>query len=202
MKPLKQLLVPSLSELIIYSVISIVILAFYNLKPLLYTPLLAGSSSSSISSIFHQYADSTFVRIDQVGAIGRLTNVLIWASIGAITYMLVWAIFSVYVGVHNEVIMGTDYVEIGRNHRKSFWSSEISRGLFRGSVLLLILLLTSFSIQVLLPASAQMVSIWVKQLVSLKYCIYAIFGFVDLVILMHLYVVLLRLMFMRTRVFS
>jgi hypothetical protein len=202
MKPLKQLLIPTLSEVIIYSLLSVGILALTNVKSILDIPLLPQSASSSVGNIFHQYADSTFLRIDQVQAIGRLTNVLIWASVGAVTYIILWGISSLFVGVHNEMVVSMSYAEIGRNHKKSFWTSELSRGIFRACSLLLILLLTSFAVQVLVPASTQMVKIWINQPANVKNCLYAVIGFLDVAILMYLYAVLLRLFFMRSRVFS
>lgn len=202
MKPLKQLLIPTLSQLIIYSLLGAGILVLANLKLILGIPLLPESASSSVGNIFHQYADSTFLQIDQFQAIGRLTNVLIWASVGAITYIILWGISSFFVAAHNEVIMGMSYAEIGRNHKKSFWSSEVAKGIFRGCVLLLILLLTSFAIQVLVPASVQLVKIWINQPTLPKNILYAVIGFLDMVVLMYLYTVLLRLFFMRARVFS
>lgn len=202
MKPLKQLLQPTLSELVIYGALAAGILVLANLKLLLDLPLLPQGSSSSIGTIFSQYSDSTFRRIDQVDAIGRLTNVLIWAGVGALTYILLWGVLGILSGVHNEVVVGTSYTEIGRDHKKNFWTSEVSRGIFRACALLLILLFTSFTIQVLIPASTQMVKIWINQPTQLRHCLYALVGFLDLMLAMYIYAVLLRLFFMRTRVFA
>lgn len=201
MKALKRLLIPTLNELIIYSILGVVILVVANLRVLLNLQLSTGTSDS-IGSIFHFYSTNIFVHIDQVEAIGRLTNVLIWAGVGALAYMIVWGLLGAFTGVENEFIEETSYTEIDGKHQQRFWQSFVSRGLFRAAALLLLLLLTSFAIQVLVPASALLVKIWLNHPASLRNCLYALVGFLDIVVLMYLYAVLLRLIFMRTRVFA
>lgn len=201
MKALKRLLIPTPNELTIYSLLSVAILAMANLHALLNLQLSAGTSDS-IGSIFHYYSTNVFGHIDQIEAIGRLTNVLIWAGVGAVAYIIVWGILAAFTGVENEFIEETSYTDVDGKHKQRFWQSFLSRGLFRAAALLLLLLLTSFAIQVLIPASALLVKIWLNHPASLRNCLYAVVGFLDIVVLMYLYTVLLRLIFMRTRVFA
>jgi len=143
-----------------------------------------------------------FGHIDSVGPLASVTAFLLWAGAGAIVYIIVWLIINAYIALHNDVVIGTTYISSDIHGRGKYWGLLTARGLFRGSAMILILLLTAGVMQVWFPLSIDMFKIWSSDFTASINWLYLSEAFFGWIVVLHVMVILFRLVMLRTRVFG
>lgn len=192
---------PSTMSGLLYVITTAVILIGSNMTAIVYqvsTP----DNQYYFGLLVHQYTDAVFSKLNQTELIGQITVFLVWASAGAAAYILVWFILDTYIVIHNDIVIGTTYTSVETHGHARYWIELCRRGLFRASAVLLILLLTSITVQIWYPLSVTMVGIWVTNVHLLPNWGLLLEAVLGWIVVLHIGVVFLRLVLLRTRVFA
>lgn len=120
----RSLLVPSLTEALLYLFISMLLLALLKAQAIWHwvTGNLATSSSSSIPAAHPSAIHSFWTFISQ----GRLPQILFWITVGIVVYSLIWFAWNIINNVRNDIV-AADYVHPRSYNRKGYWESVLAR---------------------------------------------------------------------------
>jgi hypothetical protein len=195
----KDLLTPSALGCVLYAVTSVVILLGSNLTPLVYQ-LTIPDNQYYFSQLFHNYTSAAFSKLDQTQALGQVTTFLLWASVGAAVYIIIWMSLNSYIALRNDVVIGTTYTNFGESGRVKYWLEIIARSAFRLSAIFAILFTASVTIQIWYPISITMFGIWVNDYSIPLNWVLMLEAIAGWVVVLHLLVIFMRLMFLRTRI--
>lgn len=196
-----ELLTPSALEIVVAALLSVAILVVSNTTSLTYQ-LGTPDNRYYFRKLLNEYVGTAFGHLSQAAALGRITNFLIWAGAGAVTYLIIWLAFGSYVGLRNDVVVGTVYMSGSGTGHARYWAELIGRGLTRLGSVLLILLLAAVAVQVWYPLSIVMFRVWINDFtVPVNWVIMAE-AFFGWMVVLHLGAVLLRLSMLRTRIFA
>lgn len=193
----KKLLVPTPLELVVYSVLGAII-------------LLAGNTQYLISSLLGTYETQSFnslindhlVSVNSSELMGHFVNVFIWAVIGAVAYIIVWAIINSISGIHNDVIIGTEFTQYQPESRTHYWTAVMTRSIFRLAAGLLLIALSVFVVTLVYPVSITLVRWLIARPAALTNWLWMLVAILAWVLVFYLYTVLLRLLVLRSRVFG
>jgi hypothetical protein len=197
----RRLLLPTVTELAGYFVSSIGIVLVGNIHSIL-SIFFVPQDNTSFQNFYHQYADVIFSHINRSNNAARFTNLIVWAGVGTLTYMIIWAIINAIVIVSNDITITTSYTQVNPSSKLYSVMNFTGQGLFRAGAGLLILVLTSLVALVWLPLSLQMVRWWLNNRLVLSNAEMALAAVAGWMVVIYLYTILLRLVFLRVRVFG
>jgi len=198
---LRELLEPSIMSGSVYVFVTVAILIASTASSLV-DQFTIPDNRYYFGQLIHQYSSDAFGRIDNVGPLASVTAFLVWAGAGAIVYVVVWLFINAYIALHNDVVIGTTYTSSGTHGRAKYWGELAARGLFRGCAMILMLLVVAGVVQVWFPLSIDMFKVWSGDFSVPISWLYVVEAFAGWMIVLHVLVILLRLVFLRTRVFG
>lgn len=126
-----QFFVPSITEIILYALTSLVILTASNIGAI--WDYLSGSPSG------RQYAEELFGQGANEGLLGssfqgRVSQILVWGLMGVLIYTVVWFLKDIITNLRNDVV-ADEYVHPRSYDRKGYWKSIALRKTFFVSIL-------------------------------------------------------------------
>lgn len=134
----RNFLFPEPLDLILYSFIAIFLLVLMNIVSLwdyISQNLIGGDSSAVVSSL------PKISRVnDLISAHGRVTVALFWAAIGFVVYLLFWVIYSLIIGVRNDVV-ASHFVRPSGGRGLGYWKSVFN---YKGELVLVMILSVLF----------------------------------------------------------
>lgn len=196
---LRDLVSPSAMSGLLCAIASAAVLLVGNATTIIYQ-IGTADNQYYFNRLAHQYLNATFSRLNEAQLIGQLTVFLVWAGIGAALYVLLWLGVNSYIALHNEFVIGTTYTTVEAHGRLRYAMELGARGIFRACSIVLILLLAAMAVQVWYPIAATLFGIWVNNVSVLFDWAFLLEALIGWALVLHTFVILLRLVMLRTRV--
>jgi hypothetical protein len=201
MKPLKRLFVPTPQEMIGYTTIAFVLLCLSNL-PTIFHLLIGNEEQTSLQPIFDTYASNLTATVNNFRPLATFSTGLFWAVVGAAVYGLIWTGWNIYLEVHNDIEIGSHFLNPAAQTHAQFWYHKIGTVLFQVGIGVLIARFVLLSIKQLYPLTVIRFRAFSLNWSQPKNWLYTLGALLGLSAVLYVYAVLLRLMLRRTRVFS
>lgn len=195
---IKGLLKPSAVGIVLYIVFGFILMLSTGVNNIL-DRFISQNNNEQMTSLIHNYTKLVMNIFSQSTIISKITIFLLWASVGAIAYILIWFLVNTFIDVGNDIIIGTHYVGGPKHVKAKYWSIFFVRSLLRGGGLLLLLVLTIL-VQVWHPISAVLLLKLLNHLTTPINWLLVVLSFIIWVLILHIYVVLIRLTLLRTRI--
>jgi hypothetical protein len=201
----KHLLIPSWVELMVYSVGSFIFIIYARFEHVLVA--LTGEKSSEelrqeLSTAFERLVEQFLQTLEASHLTASILVGLFWAGVGITSYLLVMWFQKSIIETEEDLVMEMQYVHPKNYKHYIFWLSFFARVLFRVSIVVLIAVYAIFVAQVLIPLWLERVEAWLLNLLDLAMATNALLGFIGLIVTIHIFVVLLRLVFIRNRIIN
>lgn len=121
-----QFFVPSITEIILYALTSLVLLTVVNVSAI--WDYLSGNPSG------RQYAEELFGQGSGDGILGtslqgRISQIVVWGLMGILIYTVVWFVKNILTNLRNDVI-ADEYIHPRSYSRKNYWKSIAIRKVF------------------------------------------------------------------------
>jgi len=200
MKLFGRLLLPSSIELVISFIATLIILSVSNISSL-FTNIIGTSENETFQELYKQYG-ANFSRLGNQAALGKFSNYVIWGIIGAALYIIAWLVINGVIALKNDVIIGTRFTSLETHAKSKYWTETIARTLVRAGAVIVLLFVISWTIQVWLPISAQLFHRWFIYRNILGYWRMGLGALLGWMLVFHGMVILLRLVFLRVRLFE
>jgi hypothetical protein len=202
MNVIKRLFVPTISETIQYMVVSLVALGAFNLPAVF--AMVAGDDYTMARPLLYQYFQEKglWAWAHQFGWFGSVANILFWASVGAFVYLMFWAATSFYMAVHNDVKVGTRFVNPSPEASSDYVMSDVGHHMFQVCVGIVLAYFCLLSPRGILPFCIARFRSVILDWKVVDNWIMAFTAVFCLVVMLHVFAVLLRLLLRRVRVFD
>ena len=200
----KKLFIPTGFEISVYFIISLIILSVSNIEGFVSFLTKPSGVPETSSEILKTYSQDILDYISSYESIGIMVNVLFWASVGAIIYLILLVAINILIATRNEVEIVTHFTGAVATsfNRRQYLIYTVSRGILRAAFLQFILFLTAISALFWYPVFVSFFGLPLIDKTNANYWVMAFLSVMGLMAIFYLYTILLRLLFLRTRVFS
>lgn len=196
-----RLLLPSIAELQTYVIISFVLLAVGTLTAL-NNWLGISSDLANTQTAINQVLQNFLQTIDGQTFTPTLVVMVFWGGVGSIVYILLWFVLNIYVSFHNDVVVAASFIKPSYYPSSNSWLEIMERSLLRAAAAFAIIGFTAVMIMMLIPVWALLFSAAVHEWRNIQALVGGLMAVIGLVLSMHIYVILFRLLLLRVRIFG
>jgi hypothetical protein len=197
-----RLFLPSWAEFGVYLVVSLILLSLGSLTAIR-NWLGIGSDSINVSSLIPESFGAILTTVRDSSLLPTQSTALFWAGVGGLVDILIWLFGNLLIAVRNDIVVIENYIKPSHTRDvPTAWHEFAESLLVRLSALAAILAFSMVNISVLLPLYVGMFRSAVLHWHELYYLGQGVIGLVGLAVMLHFYVVLLRLVLLRVRILA
>lgn len=195
-----KLLKPTPTEVLVYIVVSITVLIFSNLTSIANSLLDPEVVESSFIS-FDKYKDAYLLTLDKLKVTAGAALAVFWAAFGIGLYIVGFTLYEVYIETRNDLVEASDALGHPKYFdRRSWLRQAVIRLLIRLSALVGLILLAILSLTSIYPITTQMMHEVVRVADNPELLLLPIAGVLIFAITIHLFIVLIRVLLLRTAI--
>lgn len=195
LKQFGRLFLPSWAEFGVYTVLSLIMLVFGSFTVI--------RSWLGIGNDTLQLSELVPFTVNQSSVMPSLATALFWSGVGSVVYILMWLVSNMLIAVRNDVVAVEDFIK--PTHAPKVQSARfefIESMLLRLAALVAIVGFSVITISILLPLYLGMFRSAVLHWQDITRLLDGAIGLLGLAVVFHFFVVLVRLLLLRVRIFS
>ncbi len=191
----------SSTEMIIIPGVIVLSLVFYHIFDILNTAIIPDlENRGSVLTTLQENAKRIDESLSQSETVAQVVTALFWATVGALVYIPIWLAGSFYRDVRNQIEGSTRYHHPQSFHASTYWAAVATRRIFMASIVIVMVWYGIVFFQILLPTLTSYILSGMQW--NTKLLMESLLGVLALTFCIHIFVVLLRLLLLRPRLYS